>query len=228
MKIVLIGGGQIPNWNFETKDENQIKYETEKIDKEIVKMSKKKNPKLLFIGTAKKDNIIYYNAIKRVYENLGCEVDMLDTMSKDLHESYLEGKVLNTDIIYIGGGNTRYMLQRWKEINLDGIIKKAIDKNVVIAGFSAGAYAMCKYSYDLIQGLDIVPLILCVHYNEKNMEKKNMFMKNIKEKNIKGIALDNSTALIIENNMQRIIKNFEERKAYKVLYENGILKKVEI
>ena len=40
MKIVLIGGGQIPNWNFETKDENQTKYETEKIDKEIVKMSK--------------------------------------------------------------------------------------------------------------------------------------------------------------------------------------------
>ena len=43
-KLVLIGGGEI--------GKGQTSYETENIDKEIVKMSEKENPNLLFIGLA--------------------------------------------------------------------------------------------------------------------------------------------------------------------------------
>ena len=46
-KIVAIGGG-------ENGHENRP-YETEKIDKEIVRISNKNNPKLLFIGFAGKE-----------------------------------------------------------------------------------------------------------------------------------------------------------------------------
>lgn len=53
-KLVTIGGGLIKGYNFETKDDKQLFYQTESIDKEIVKLSNKKNPKLLFIGTASK------------------------------------------------------------------------------------------------------------------------------------------------------------------------------
>ena len=68
-KLVTIGGGLIKGYNFETKDDKQLFYQTESIDKEIVKLSNKKNPKLLFIGTASKENILYYKAIKNIYEN---------------------------------------------------------------------------------------------------------------------------------------------------------------
>lgn len=118
MKLVLIGGGQIPGWNFDTKDDNQDLYETEKIDKKIVELSNKKSPKLLFIGTAKKDNIIYYRAREKVYTKLGCTVEMLDTIKEDISKEYLIDKVLNADIIYIGGGNTRFMLNCWEEIRI--------------------------------------------------------------------------------------------------------------
>ncbi len=118
MKLVLIGGGRIPGWNFDTKDDKQDLYETEKIDKKIVELSNKKSPKLLFIGTAKKDNIIYYRAIEKVYTKLGCTVDMLDTIKEDISKEYLIDKVLNADIIYIGGGNTRFMLNCWEEIRI--------------------------------------------------------------------------------------------------------------
>lgn len=225
MKLVLIGGGNIPKWNFETKDENQDLYETKNIDEEIVKLSEKKNPKCLFIGTAKKDNKIYYSAIKNIYENLGCKVELLDTISENVNYQYLEEKILNTDIIYVGGGNTRFLLERWKQIGLDKLIKDIVKKDIVIAGFSAGAYAMCKYSYDLIQGLNILNFMLCVHYNEKSNEKKNMFEENILKHNINGIALDNSVALVVCENDFKIIKDYNERNAYKLSYENGKIKK---
>ena len=47
--LVLIGGGEIKGWNFKTKDSNQNLYQTEKIDKTIVSLSNKENPKLLLL-----------------------------------------------------------------------------------------------------------------------------------------------------------------------------------
>lgn len=64
-KIVAIGGG-------ENGHENRP-YETEKIDKEIVRISNKNNPKLLFIGFAGKEyEKSYYDVIKRNFESIGC------------------------------------------------------------------------------------------------------------------------------------------------------------
>ena len=54
--LVLIGGGEIKGWSFQTKDANQELYQTEMIDKSIVSFAGKENPKLLFIGTASREN----------------------------------------------------------------------------------------------------------------------------------------------------------------------------
>ena len=43
---------------------------------------------------------------------------MLDTIKEDISKEYLIDKVLNADIIYIGGGNTRFMLNCWEEIRI--------------------------------------------------------------------------------------------------------------
>ena len=53
-KLVAIGGGKIPKWSFETKDDKETKYETKAIDEEIVRISGKVNPRMIFIGTASK------------------------------------------------------------------------------------------------------------------------------------------------------------------------------
>ena len=61
---VAIGGGEIPGWNFKTKDANGLVYDQKEIDLSIRALSKKERPKLLFIGTASKENPYYFNAIK--------------------------------------------------------------------------------------------------------------------------------------------------------------------
>lgn len=217
--IIGIGGGEIKGWSFKTKDDNKSLYQTEKIDKEIVKLSNKENPKMLFIGTASRENPFYFKAIKNIYENLNCVLDNLEILNKEIDIEEIEEKILSSDIIYIGGGNTKFMFDEWKKINLDKILSEAYKQGIVMAGFSAGCYCYFDYNYELIEGLKVIHGIVCVHYDEKSEEKKNEFFENIKKTNLLGIALDNGTAIKYnEDNTYEIIKNIEDAKAYQIKY----------
>ncbi len=215
-KLVAIGGGQIPKWNFETRDNQQERYETKEIDEEIVRLSNKQNPKLLFIGTASRENAYYFQAINEIYSRLNCDVNELRILNGEVTREEIENKILNTDIIYIGGGNTRYMIQQWKKYKIQAFLKKAYEKGIVLAGYSAGSYCMFEYNYELIQGMNLITAINCVHYDEKSEEKKQEFKKNMVEKGKVGIALENGTALEIIEDRYRIIKSIKTARAYRI------------
>ncbi len=64
-KLVCIGGGEIPR----VKNGIKLPYETREIDEEIVRISEKENPKLLFIGTASTNSYNYFWVIKEIFED---------------------------------------------------------------------------------------------------------------------------------------------------------------
>ena len=216
-KLVCIGGGEIPR----IKNGIQLPYETKEIDEEIVKLANKENPKLLFIGTASSHSESYYLVIKKVFEELGCIVSNLDLLSANVEISKVKEDILSTDIIYVGGGNTQFMLKKWRELGVDKILVEAYNQGVVCSGLSAGSYCWFEYNYDLIEGLGIIKAINCVHYEEKDDDAKSKFYKVIKEKNLDGWALDNCVALEIVDENIKIIKSNSERKAYKISYKDG-------
>lgn len=224
-KLVAIGGGEIVNWNFQTKDDQQKRYETKEIDEEIVRLANQENPKLLFIGTASKESPYYFRAISRIYTNLNCIVKELKILNTKVTQNEIKDQILNTDIIYIGGGDIRYMLDKWKKYNIQEFLRQAYEKGIVMAGYSAGSYCMFEYNYELIQGMNFIPAINCVHYNEKNEKKKQEFKKNILRKKKIGIALENGTALEIVDEQYRMIKSIDEAKVYKIA--RGIEKELE-
>lgn len=221
--LVLIGGGEIKGWNFQTKDSNQELYQTEEIDKKIVKLANKENPKMLFIGTASRERDGYFEAIKNIYLNLGCDVDCLKMTDSNIKE-----KILSSDIIYIGGGNTKFMLSEWEKVNLKEYLLEAYNKGIVISGFSAGAYCWFKYNYEMIEGFGLIDAIICVHYEDKSEEKINEFYSNIKSNNLCGIAIDNGVSLRYFENKFEIIKSIKEAKAFKILYINDEFIKEEL
>lgn len=218
--LIAIGGGELKGWSFKTKDESQTFYDLENIDNIVRSFSGKDCPNLLFIGTASKEHPLYIKAIKGVYEKLGCNVCELNTIGRDDFERMKE-EVLNADIIYIGGGNTRNMLAEWDRVGLKEILIEAYNKGIIIAGYSAGAYAMFYTNYEEIDGLNLIDAVVCAHYNDKSEEKRNQFYETIKLKNKIGIALDNCTALVYRNEKMEIIKSDENAKAFKIEYLNN-------
>lgn len=217
--IVGIGGGEIKGWSFKTKDNNQYLYQTEKIDKEIVKLSPKAKPKVLFIGTASKENPFYFKAIKDIYENLNCDVDKLELLKEKIDIDKIKTKIFSSDIIYVGGGNTKFMFEEWSKINLDKILLEAYNKGIIMAGFSAGCYCWFDYNYELIEGLKLIHAVVSVHYEEKSEEKRKDFYDAIKNKNLPGIALENGTAIkYFEDNTFEVIKSIETAKAFLIKY----------
>jgi len=70
LKIVAIGGGEIG------RPGTQI--ETESIDRQIIALSAKKHPKLLFLPTASNDSEGYIDVVHQYFgKRLGCEVSSL-------------------------------------------------------------------------------------------------------------------------------------------------------
>ena len=213
-KLVCIGGGEIPRY----KDGILLPYETKEIDEEIVKLSNKNNPKFLFISIASSHPEEYFEGIKKVYESLGCIVSHLDI--NESHEE-MENDILDTDIIYIGGGNTKYLMEILKEKGIDRLLIKAYENGIVCSGLSAGSYCWFNCNYDLIEGMNVINAVNCVHYDQKDKVAKDKLYSVIKEKKLVGYAIDNCASLEFIDNKIKVIKSNNGKNAYKIVYDNN-------
>ena len=216
-KLVCIGGGEVPRM----KDGGRLPYETREIDEEIVRLSNKKNPNLLFIGTASSHSEEYFSVIKKIFEDLGCTVSNLDLLGKDIDIETVKEDIFRTDIIYVGGGNTKFMLEKWRELGVDKILQQAYEKGIVCSGLSAGSYCWFRYNYDLLEGIGVINAINCVHYEQKGKAAREKFYQVIQQKQLDGIALDNCVALEIVDGQCKIIKSNKDKNAYRITYQDG-------
>lgn len=215
-KIVAIGGVD-PNSTLDV------------IEKEIIKLSNKKNSKVLYLPTAGGDDSRNYNLVKEIFETQhGCKVDVLFLIKNNPTENEIRDKVFSSDIIYVGGGSVSVLMKYFKKFSMDKILKEAYEKEIVLAGISAGAICWGRHYYkekrDLeipeiseyikIDCLNFLEFNFCPHYNNDEFVKE--FDKIIKEKNLVGIALDNNCAIEFVDDKYRVITSSDDANAYKV------------
>ncbi|MGH9703455.1 MAG: Type 1 glutamine amidotransferase-like domain-containing protein, partial [Candidatus Acidiferrales bacterium] len=166
--IVAIGGG-----NISTRG-------TAVIDREIIRFSGKKLPRLLFVPTASSDSEIYCEHIHEYFGKfLKCKTDVLRLIADHPSNGQIRKKILSADIIYVGGGNTLKMMRLWRRLGVDNFLRRAYRKGIVLSGISAGAicwfdsghsdsmsfYNPRKWEYINVKGLGLVKGIHCPHYN---------------------------------------------------------------
>ena len=106
------------------------------IERYIVEQSSKNNPKICFIPTATGDDQGYIDNFYKAFDSLGCETSHINLFKRTID---LKSHILNQDIIYVGGGNTKSMLAVWSDWGLDTILKEAYEKGIIMSGVSAGA-----------------------------------------------------------------------------------------
>ena len=174
------------------------------IEQYILNKTRKKRPKICFIPTATGDNEAYKVNFYSTFTKLNCEPTHLDFFKRTPD---LKKLILNQDVIFVGGGNTKSMLAVWKEWKLDKILKEAYRNGIVMSGVSAGA--ICWFQNGITDSwaseLKIMPCLnfvrgtCCPHYDEEPERKP--FVKNLLDrKKVKKIyAVDGGVALHIKN-----------------------------
>lgn len=225
-KIIAIGGGEIGRPGY--------KIETLLIDKEIIKLSGKKRPSLLFIPTASSDAQGYIDVVNNYFGGkLGAKVSSLLLIKNKYTKKELKNKILNADIIYVGGGNTLKMMKIWRKFGVDRLLIEAYNKGIVLSGLSAGAICWFKYGqsdakkfinkkapYITVSGLGIVNALFSPHYD---FEKDRQIDIKERMKKISGFALaaENCAAIEIVDGMFRIISSRKFANVYKVYWKDG-------
>ncbi len=223
-KIVTIGGGSHKG--------------NRHINKEIVKLTSKKKPKLLFIPTASSDEPLYVEVIKKNFGTLGCTVKNLLLLSQKYSKRELENLILSANIIYVGGGNTLMMMRKWRRLGVDKLIKQAWKKGTVLCGTSAGSicwyesghsnsmyyYNPKKWDYIRVHGLSFLSFINCPHYDSDTggKKRKNDFKRMMKKYPGQiGITCDNNVAIEYLDDKFRVLSNKKTSQAYRVYWKRG-------
>lgn len=220
-KYVLIGGGEVGR--------GKTHYETKKIDESIVKLANKPNPNFLFVGLASSFSDSYYDTMKKIYTDLGCNCQYLKKKNILNNPDIVSKKITSADIIYFCGGDSIKLINDLKKYELVSLLKEKAKTDCILVGASAGAIMLCKSGlsdsrmlreetddYELISGLNFVNVSICPHYNIRKKELKRILAIDLK----KVYGLENNTALIINGKDINYIKSSNLTNIYLCYYEN--------
>ena len=201
-RIIAIGGGDMRQKT------------TIKIDEYIANLAKihagDKRAVGLYIGTASHDFMPAFNTFRKTYTSVfDIKADCLLLENVETSNERIDEKLSKADFIYVGGGDTLYMLKKWQERGLVDKILSAYERGVIIAGRSAGA--ICWFEtmytdseimegisneYKFYKGLGVIKGACSPHYNLRKPDLHSAMLSN----GVNNVyAIEDDCALVFEN-----------------------------
>jgi len=218
-QIIALGGG-----GFSMEPENPL------LDSYILNQSGKTNPKICFIPTASGDSDSYISRYYNFFEKQNCRPSHLSLFKPPTRD--LESFVLDKEIIYVGGGNTKNLLVLWNEWGLDIIIRKAWEEGILLAGISAGSICWFEEGVTDSYGDGLEPIKClgllkgsnCPHYDGE-ADRRPTYHKLVASRKIQGgIATDDGVAIhYIGQEIKIIVTSRVSSKAYRVSYDDKLV-----
>lgn len=211
-QIIAMGGG-----GFSMEPDNPL------LDRYILQQANQSCPKICFIPTASGDADSYIEKFYNFFNQQDCVPSHLSLFKPPARD--LERFVLEQDIVYVGGGNTKNLLVLWKEWGVDQILRTAWEQGIVLAGLSAGS--ICWYeegvtdSYgDTLEPLEALGFLKgshCPHYDGE-ADRRPAYREFITRGSMKaGIAADDGAAIhYIGQTIKRVVSSRPKAKAYRV------------
>jgi len=219
-RIIAISGGDLDS--------------TRSINRYAINMLKTGTKQVLYIGTASMETAKDRDDFCAEFERLGCEVKTLELITQQHEENYIDGLLAWADIIYVGGGDTIFLRNVWKEYGIDNRLREIYQKDsAILMGISAGAICMfeCGITDSELahrqrglsfgwadQMLGIAAGGFCPHFEERTEE----FDELIDLKRVNIHAMESNSAYVYENGEIRYLKCKPDVKAYFYRYEDNI------
>lgn len=225
--IICIGGGELKS------------KETLPIDQYIAEKAKQRAGDRraygLFIPTASHDSMPYFNSFRKTYTSVfDIKADVALTVYGEMSQEKIREKFAKADFIYVGGGDTLFMLEHWKKTGLLELIREAYERGVLICGLSAGA--ICWFTtmytdsapteteaYAIYPGLNWINGTISPHYDRRVLDFDEIILYN----NQDAIGLEDKSAVEIVNG--EIVRSLScGGQAYYIRCEAGRLLKTAI
>jgi dipeptidase E len=218
-QIIAMGGG-----GFSMEPENPA------LDHYILRQARVANPKVCFVPTASGDAVRYVANFYRAYRQLECIPSHLTFFERTPD---LRSLILEQDVIYVGGGNTKSMLAVWREWGFDVILREAWENGIVLAGISAGAICWFEQGItdsfaDELKVMDCLGFLkgsCCPHFDGE-AERRPAFHKLLLGNRIKpGYALDDCAAVhFTGDDVGRAVISRAQAHVYRMHVVNGSVK----
>ena len=152
----------------------------------------------------------YFNSFRKTYTSVfDIKADVALTVYGEMDLEKIKGKFEKADFIYVGGGDTLYMLKRWQEFGLLDLIRDAYERGVIICGLSAGAICWFEEiytdselveregAYSMQKGLGWLRGRISPHYNERATDFDEVMLSL--DKGEKAYAVENLAAIEFVN-----------------------------
>ena len=206
-QIITVGGGGFTH----NEDRDLDQFFVDKLSKE--------NCSIGFLPTASNDDATKTKLFYKRFENTSLKVSHFDLVSSI---KGFERWLSNLDAVYIGGGNTKFMLELWKKNNLIELFNEIYNSGIILSGVSAGA--ACWFDYFLtdsdgpgfkpLSGIGLISGSFTPHYSDAKRADK--YRQNIKNKNLpNGVAVDDGVAvLFIDGKPTEVYSSRESHNAY--------------
>lgn len=220
-QIIPIGGG-----GFYRDAENL------ELEKYVLRQSGAENARVCFIPTASGEPDHYVASFYAAFLKLGCRPSVLTFFKRtpDLH-SFL----LNQDVIYVGGGNTKSLLAVWRDWGVSEILREAWQSGIVLTGVSAGAICWFEqgltdsFSDDLraLDCLGFLPGSCCPHYDGEAQRRPSLHKLLSSSEIAAGVAIEDWTGVhYIGGEIHKVIASKRGARAYSMRVAHGSVQEV--
>lgn len=200
-----------------------------RLDKWLLTLTRRRNPRVLFVPTASGDASDYIRRFYRAFSRLPCTPAHLLLFNRT--EKDLRKLVTSQDLVYVGGGNTANMLAVWRLHRLDQALREAWHEGVVLCGPSAGA--LCWFEagvtdsfgpelHPLTNGLGLLAGSFCPHYDGE-AARRPAFHRMVSQGRLpSGLAADDGVALLFEgSDVSDVVRSRSGVQAYEVFANHG-------
>ena len=214
-QIVAFGGG-----GFSMEKDSSL------LDDYVLSLIDARRPRICFLPTASGDADHYVVRFYRRFAS-ACEASHVSLFRRDQGtggvEDDLEHHLLAQDLIYVGGGNVVSMLGAWRAHGLDGVLRKAWRRGVVLCGPSAGSLCWFREALSAfhgapksVRGLGLLPYSNCVHYDAEPARRQE-YHRFVGDGMRPGFAAEDGVALhFCRTRLDKVVTSRPEAAAYRV------------
>ena len=223
-QIVAFGGG-----GFSQEAGNPL------LDDYVLSLTGVDRPKVCFLPTASGDADHYITRFYRACSQCALPSHVsLFREERGETRSFRE-RLLEQDLIYVGGGSVQSLLGTWRAHGVDEILAEAWERGVVLCGLSAGS--LCWFA-DVVSafngpprrvaGLGLLPYSNAVHY-DTDPERRTSYHRLMSEGMLDGYAAADGAALhFVGRDLERVIASRPTARAYRVTWSRGQVVETEL